>query len=146
MPMATVWRSRTRQSPAQAHTRIRHGAWAGAAVFAALFALAATVSPEQPGHYPTCPFRAITGFACPGCGSLRALHDLAHGHVTTALTHNAMLVIMLPFAMAAWLCAVTGRTGATTSPRWLGCAAMVMLAAWTMVRNLPTMRGILTAT
>ena len=146
MPMATVWRRRTRQSPAQAHTRIRYGAWAGAAVFAALFALAATVSPEQPGHYPTCPFRAITGFACPGCGSLRALHDLAHGHVITALTHNAMLVMMLPVAMTVWLRAVTGRTGATASPRWLGCAAMAMLAAWTMVRNLPTMRGILTAT
>ena len=145
MPMATVWRSRTRQSPARASTRIRYEAWAGAAVFAALFALTATVSPEQSGHYPACPFRAITGFACPGCGSLRTLHDLAHGHFITALTHNAMLVMMLPLAMAAWLRAVTGRTGAA-SPRWLGYAAMAVLAAWTVVRNFPTMRGILTAT
>jgi hypothetical protein len=146
MPMATVWRSRTRQPPARARTRIGYEAWAGAAVFAALFALTATVSPEQHGHYPACPFRAITGFACPGCGSLRTLHDLAHGHFITALTHNAMLVMMLPFAMAAWLRAVTGRTGAATSPRWRGYAAMAVLAAWTVVRNLPAMRGTLTAT
>ncbi len=146
MPLATVWRSRTRQPPARARTRIRYEAWAGAAVFAALFALTATVSPEQSGHYPACPFRAITGFACPGCGSLRTLHDLAHGHFITALTHNAMLVMMLPFAMAAWLRVVTGRTGAATSPRWLGCAAMAVLASWTVLRNLPAMRGTLTAT
>ena len=146
MPMATVWRSRTRQSPAQARTRIRYEAWAGAAVSVALFALTATVSPEQPGHYPTCPFRAITGYACPGCGSLRALHDLVHGHFTTALTHNAMLVMMLPFAMAAWLRAVTGRTGVVATSRWLCCAAMALLAVWTVIRNLPAVRGILTAT
>lgn len=146
MPLATVWRSRTRQPPARARTRIRYEAWAGAAVFAALFALTATVSPEQSGHYPACPFRAITGFACPGCGSLRTLHDLAHGHFITALTHNAMLVMMLPFAIAAWLRVVTGRTGAATSPRWLGCAAMAVLVSWTVVRNLPAMRGTLTAT
>jgi len=146
VPMATAWRSRTRRSPAQARTRIRYEAWAGAAVFAALFALTATVSPEQPGHYPTCPFRAITGYACPGCGSLRALHDLAHGHFVTALTHNAMLVMMLPFATAAWFRTVTGRTGAVAIPRWLTCAVMVVLAVWTLVRNLPAVRGTLTAT
>jgi len=143
--MATVWRSRTRRSPAQARARIRYEAWAGAAVFAALFALTATVSPEQPGHYPTCPFRAITGYACPGCGSLRTLHDLAYGHFVTALTHNALLVMMMPVAVVAWLRAVTARTGATARPRWLGWAAIAMLAVWTVVRNLPAMRGILTA-
>ena len=116
-----------------------------AAVFAALFALTATMSPEQPGHYPACPFRAITGYACPGCGSLRTLHDLAHGHLITALTHNAMLVMTLPVAIVAWLRAVTGRTGAAATPRWHGWAAMAVLAGWTVVRNLPTVRGTLTA-
>jgi Protein of unknown function (DUF2752) len=120
-------------------------AWAGGAVFAGLFALTATVSPAQPGHYPACPFRALTGFACPGCGSLRALNDLAHGHLLTALTHNAMLVTVLPFAVAAWLRVVTGRGGAGASPRWLGYAALAVLATWTVVRNLPAVRGVLTA-
>jgi hypothetical protein len=145
MPMTAIWRSPIRQSPAQARIRIRYEAWAGAAVFAALFTLTAALSPEQPGHYPSCPFRAITGFACPGCGSLRTLHDLAYGHFTAALTHNAMLVIMLPFAMAAWLRTITGRTDAVASPRWLSCAAIAVLAVWTVVRNLPAMRGTLTA-
>lgn len=145
MPMATVRRRRPRPSPAQARTRIRCEAWAGAAVFAALFALSATISPEQPGHYPECPFRAITGYACPGCGSLRTLHDLAHGHVSTALTHNAMLVIVLPLAATAWLRTVTGRTGTVATPRWLSWTVMTVLAVWTVVRNMPAMRGTLTA-
>src|SRR5690606_29528852 len=43
---------------------------------AAATLVVATVSPEEPGHYPTCPFLALTGAWCPGCGSLRALHAL----------------------------------------------------------------------
>ncbi len=135
--MATA---RPRRPPAQARTR---EAWAAAAVLTALFGLAAAISPEQPGHYPVCPFRALTGFACPGCGSLRALHDLAHGHVITALTHNAMLVIVLPCALVAWLRTVTGRTPG--NPRRLGCAVLAVLVTWTVVRNLPAVRGVLTA-
>ena len=145
MRMTTAWRGRSRYPRAQARARIRYEAWAGAAVFVALFALAGTVSPEQPGHYPACPFRALTGFACPGCGSLRALHDLAHGHVMTGLTHNAMLMMTLPFAMAAWVRVITGRTGAVASRRRLGYAALTLLVMWTVVRNLPIARTILTA-
>jgi hypothetical protein len=124
---------------------VLYEAWAGAVVFAGLFTLTAFVSPEQPGHYPTCPFRALTGLSCPGCGSLRALHDLAHGHIAAALTHNAMLVTMLPLAMAAWLRVVTGKTSTRPNPRWLGAAVLVVLALWTVIRNLPSLRGVLSA-
>jgi len=53
--------------------------------------------------------------------------------------------MMLPVAMAVWLRAVTGRSGAAASPRWLGGAAVAVLAVWTVVRNLPAVRGTLTA-
>jgi hypothetical protein len=132
--------------PKRARSRfVLYEAWAGAAVFAGLWTVTAIVSPQQPGHYPACPFRALTGMACPGCGSLRALHDLAHGHLVSALQHNAMLVTMLPLAAAAWLRVITGNTGARTSPQWLGAAVLVVLAIWTVVRNLPPLRGVLTA-
>ena len=36
------------------------------------------------------------GVRCPGCGSLRALHALAHGDLKAALAFNAPLVIALP--------------------------------------------------
>ena len=32
----------------------------------------AVLDPNEPGHYPTCPFLRLTGLGVPGCGSLAA--------------------------------------------------------------------------
>jgi Protein of unknown function (DUF2752) len=53
--------------------------------------------PSSYGFYPTCLFHRMTGLLCPGCGSLRALHQLLHGHIWTAFQYNPMLVTGLPF-------------------------------------------------
>jgi hypothetical protein len=110
----------------------------GAALFAALTVTTAVVDPSQPGHYPVCPVRALTGLACPGCGSLRALHALTQGDLLTALDRNAALVVTLPLVAVGWLRLVAGR------PRWparathrVAVAALVLLGAWTVSRNLP---------
>ena len=39
-------------------------------------------------------FHAMTGLWCPGCGGLRAVHDLTHGHLVTALHENALVVLL----------------------------------------------------
>ena len=57
--------------------------------------------PAQYAIYPFCPFHRITGLLCPGCGGLRALHQLLHGHVAAAFRLNALLVILLP--LGTWL-------------------------------------------
>jgi hypothetical protein len=46
--------------------------------------------------YPPCPLHYVTGLYCPGCGSLRALHQLLHGHVARAFALNPLLVVSLP--------------------------------------------------
>jgi hypothetical protein len=51
--------------------------------------------------YPVCLFHRVTGLDCPGCGSLRALHELLHGNFAAALHFNAFLVLSLP--VFAWL-------------------------------------------
>ena len=56
--------------------------------------------PSRHGFYPTCLFHQATGLWCPGCGSLRACHQLLHGHFSAAFHYNALLVISLP--VAAW--------------------------------------------
>jgi hypothetical protein len=62
------------------------------------------VDPNQPGHYPLCPTKALTGLDCPGCGGLRATHALVTGDVVGALDHNALVVlVILPLAVAAWV-------------------------------------------
>lgn len=100
-----------------------------------------TVDPERPGHYPTCPFLAITGLWCPGCGSLRAVHALAHGDLSAAVSRNVLTVAAIPFLIGVWVGWVR-RTWTRTPGRGLAHPLLIwaMLAgivAFWVVRNLP---------
>jgi hypothetical protein len=103
--------------------------------------LVALVDPNEPGHYPTCPILALTGLYCPGCGSLRAVHALAHGQVLTAASFNVLSVASLPLLAVIWLRWVrrswkgTARARPAPAPLVWAMAAGVLLFA--LVRNLP---------
>jgi hypothetical protein len=55
------------------------------------------LNPSTSALFPTCPFLVLTGCYCPGCGSLRALHQLTRGHLLVALGLNPLMVLSLPF-------------------------------------------------
>jgi hypothetical protein len=55
--------------------------------------------PGRSGLFPACPFRTLTGFTCPGCGSTRGLHRLLHGDIVGAVEFNALMVASLPFLL-----------------------------------------------
>lgn len=57
--------------------------------------------PGRSGFFPGCPFRAVTGFTCPGCGSTRGLHCLLHGDVIAAFEFNPLLILSLPVLLYA---------------------------------------------
>ncbi len=59
------------------------------------------VDPARSSLLPSCPFHALTGLHCPGCGTLRALHELLHGNLCTAFGLNPLMVSALPF-VAYW--------------------------------------------
>jgi hypothetical protein len=128
-----------------AQPRLRGGVARFGAVTAAGLAAAAilaTVDPHQPGHYPTCPFLATTGYYCPGCGSLRATNSLLHGHLAGALDRNPLAVAMLPLVIAAWVLwglRLAGRTTWTPTsipPRWIWLLLGAIGAFW-ILRNIP---------
>jgi hypothetical protein len=52
--------------------------------------------PGRSGFFPVCPFRALTGFTCPGCGTTRGLHKLFHGDVIGAFQLNPLMMLLLP--------------------------------------------------
>jgi len=54
-------------------------------------------NPASTWFFPPCPFRALTGYLCPGCGTLRALHELLHGNVIAALRLNPVMMLLLPY-------------------------------------------------
>jgi hypothetical protein len=55
------------------------------------------ISPFDSNVYAPCPFNALTNLHCPGCGTLRGLHELLHGRIGNALSLNLLMVITLPF-------------------------------------------------
>ncbi len=97
--------------------------------------------PRQYHFYPICFFHKTTGLLCPGCGALRGLHQLLHGHLAAAFRFNPMLIVSLPFL--AWFGARLVRQKAAPQPRSLGLRPAwlwLMLAAVLVVsvlRNLP---------
>lgn len=111
----------------------------GAAVAATT--LVAAVDPNESGHYPTCPFLMVTGYYCPGCGSLRALHDLAHGDLAGAVARNPLMVLAAGGLLVGFV--LWARRLWRGLPRtWVAPPALlyvlltVVLAFW-VLRNLP---------
>jgi hypothetical protein len=49
--------------------------------------------PAVTAWFPSCPLYALTGWLCPFCGSLRAGHELLHGHVEAALALNPLTTV-----------------------------------------------------
>lgn len=45
-------------------------------------------NPLTAGFYPRCPSKLLTGYDCPGCGSLRAIHSIMHGDMSAAWHYN----------------------------------------------------------
>jgi hypothetical protein len=120
----------------------------GRRILAAAFALGAAaglvlVALRDPalGGYPTCPFHDLTGWQCAGCGTLRALHELAHGHPAAAFRLNALAVLFLPVAAAMWVNetrVVLGRRAWPLDPRLGRWAWLVpaLILAFFLGRNL----------
>ena len=116
-----------------------------APVAAAGAALAATtyvglVDPNQSGHYPTCPFLFITGYYCPGCGSLRAVHALTHGDVGAAVGLNVLAVVGIVLAATIWgrwvLRSWRGQPRTRVAPAWTLYLALGVVVVFWIVRNL----------
>jgi hypothetical protein len=101
----------------------------------------AAVDPSDGGVWPPCPSRTLLGLDCPGCGGLRGTHDLLRGDVLAALDHNLLLpaaVAVVAVALALWMLPLVGRPArALRFPRWAVTAALVAVASFTVLRNLP---------
>lgn len=96
--------------------------------------------PHLPGAYGFCPFHAVTGWWCTGCGGLRAVHDLTHGDVPAALSSNAFAVVMVVAAVAGWVgwARRRWRGAGVRPPMWwrpAAIAVLVALAVFTVLRN-----------
>jgi hypothetical protein len=97
-------------------------------VLAAAAPLAA-FDPATTWWFPSCPFHALTGWLCPLCGSLRAIHALLTGALPAALVLNPLTTL----GLGAWLGARERVTAFCFSSR-----AVALLAVFGLLRNLPS--------
>lgn len=56
-------------------------------------------NPATSKMYPICVVRYLTGFDCPGCGALRATHQILHGNFISAFKLNPLFTLVLPFLL-----------------------------------------------
>lgn len=115
---------------------------ASAAGLGAATTFVALVDPHVSGRFPTCPLLALTGFSCPFCGGLRAVHDLTRLDLLGALDRNPLVVVGLPFVVLGLLAwgqrAFTGRRVTLPLTRAVpGTALIVLLVLFGVLRNVP---------
>ncbi len=112
------------------------------AACATALAMLIVFDPATSGIFPPCPVHYLTGWFCPGCGSLRAIHQLLHGHLRAAWAMNPLTVVLLPFLsyglLSSALFEIRGRGLPQPFLRaaWIRalCAAIVLFG---IARNLP---------
>ena len=98
------------------------------------------------GHlYPACMFHQLTGLHCPGCGTLRAIHQLLHGHLLAALRLNAFSICILPalvfVVVRNWIGAWKGIAVQWRRPRWVPAGwrwgLVALIIGFGILRNVP---------
>jgi len=68
--------------------------------------------PQHASFYPRFLLNRFAGWQCPGCGGLRATHELLHGRVVEAWDLNAFWVSLVPVAAL--------YAGASVWKEWMG--------------------------
>lgn len=84
-----------------------------------------------------CPFRALTGHDCPGCGTSRAISAFADGRFVDAADHNVAAVVVITSIVVWWLAVTAGKT-APRIPRLGGRSPALVVGAaigiWWVIR------------
>ncbi|HUH08732.1 MAG TPA: DUF2752 domain-containing protein [Egibacteraceae bacterium] len=111
----------------------------GAALSCAVLAL---VDPNERGNYPLCPFLALTGKWCPGCGSLRGVRALLYGDPVAAVSLNPLMVLAIPYVLYTYLAWASERVGGPVLRRICLPATAIwrllaLVGAFWVARNIP---------
>ena len=98
--------------------------------------------PSTSAFYPPCPFHALTGLWCPGCGSTRTAHALLHGDFVAAFGFNPMMVLALPYLGYSALSYMAPGFGGRTLRGFLGSSRFAWMVLWAVLlfwvfRNVP---------
>lgn len=112
------------------------------AVFVTAFSAVFIFNPAKSKIFPPCLFKTITGFYCPGCGSLRAVHQLMHGHFIEAFRLNPLMVLFAVIMVVIFIVFLIPsekikhlRSKFSKMP--IALIVLVIIIAYWILRNLP---------
>jgi hypothetical protein len=88
-------------------------------------------NPVKTAIFLPCPFYYVTGHHCPGCGSLRAIHNLLHGNIMAAVSLNPLMVFSTPIIVVMFF------NPAWIYKRWVPWVAFGILVCYGIIRNIP---------
>ena len=121
--------------------------WTVAATAAVLIVSVATLYAVDPTRYritPPCPYLALTGLACPGCGLTRAAHFLLHGDITKAFAFNPWAFFSTPalavFALLPTFTDPVRTVRARTGISWVMLVVTVAFWIWRNTASYPFVR------
>lgn len=100
------------------------------------------LDPQENPIFPRCPFLLATGLECPGCGSQRAIHQLLHLNLISALRYNAFMVLALPYIFLGVYLQYFG--GKMRNPRlekiffgrWSALIVLILIVSYWVLRNI----------
>jgi hypothetical protein len=110
--------------------------------FAGTTILLRALDPATSRIFPPCPFLYLTGLYCPGCGSLRAIHQLLHGNFHEAWAMNPLSIMLFPFLGYGLMCEATFHLRGERLPQvtlpgaWIRALCAVILL-FGIARNIP---------
>ena len=73
------------------------------AVIAVLAILFKLYNPLESDLFPKCPFKTLTGYRCPGCGSQTAMHYLLNFDFKNAAQANLLLILSIPYLLTGFI-------------------------------------------
>jgi len=85
-----------------------------------------------------CPYRLLTGWACPGCGLTRAVHYALHANLHAAFIHNPLAFVAAPLVLG--FATAPRLVGHARASRWrtaLGWFGLALTLAFWLWRNTP---------
>ena len=94
------------------------------------------LDPSHSHWAPKCPFKLLTGYDCPGCGSQRAIHSFLNGHIWEGIKYNYLLVPSLLYVIALTILPREGKVHKALSSSTACWILFVVFVVWWVGRNI----------
>lgn len=126
--------------PVRANVAVAAAVVGAVAVHAGAALFFAGHDPYHSQVFAPCPFRAVTGLRCPGCGGTRAMYSLLNGDLAGAIRMNPLVLVLYPVVIGFGTSVLADYRASSRLAKVLSWSAFALLMAGVLysglIRNL----------